>query len=138
MPAPLINGISYSWGQIKFAPFGVPMVGITAISYNRKQKKDNNYGAGTLPVSRGYGNEEYEASISVYTEEWKAIIAASVNRNPLQIPWFDIPVIYGNDPSNLATDILQAVEFLEDPFDSKQNDTSIIVRIPLIVGGIKR
>ena len=52
---PLINGVAYSWASINFTLFGVPVAGIVSIEYNRKQAKTNNYGAGTEPVSRGYG-----------------------------------------------------------------------------------
>ena len=97
MATPLINGINYSWAGIKLVLFGVPVVGITKISYSAKQKKDNNYGAGTEPVSRGYGNVEYEASIEIYMDEWKRIIAASPNRNPLAIAPFDVQVLYGSN-----------------------------------------
>ena len=61
--------------------FGVPVVGITKIEYKRKQKKDNNYGAGYQPVSRAYGNYEYEGSIEIYTDELKRIIAAAPYRD---------------------------------------------------------
>jgi hypothetical protein len=138
MGAPLVNGVSYAWATIKFAPFGVPIVGIVNISYKRKQKKDNNYGAGPEPVSRGYGNNEYDGEIELYQEEWKNIIAASPNRDPLAIPWFDIPVIYGDSIATTTTDTLRAVEFLEDPFESKQGDTKLTVKIPLIIGRIDR
>jgi hypothetical protein len=52
MPAtPLINGINYSWANITVVLFGVPVVGILKIDYKRKQKKENNYGFGSEPVS---------------------------------------------------------------------------------------
>ena len=53
MATPLINGVNYSWSNIKFNLFGVPVVGITEINYTRKQNKENQYGAGVEPVSRG-------------------------------------------------------------------------------------
>ncbi len=134
----LINGINYSWSSVKFSPFGVPIVGITSITYNRKQKKDNNYGQGDQPVSRAYGNYEYSGSIELYLDEWKAIIAASPNHDPLSIPWFDIPVTYGDTIGSTTTDTLRAVEFLEDPFTGKQGDTKLMVTIPLIIGRIDR
>lgn len=139
MATPLINGINYSWAGIKLVLFGVPVVGITKISYNAKQKKENNYGAGTEPVSRGYGNTEYEASIELYMDEWKRIIAASPNRNPLAIPPFDIQVLYGSNaiaPDQI--DVLKSCEFLENPLDASQGDTKLMVTIPLIIAGIER
>ncbi len=116
----------------------VPLVGITEIDYTRKQNKTNNYGAGTDPVSRGYGKKEYDGYMVVYLEEWKAFIAAAPNRDPLLIPPFDIPVTFGGTGVTTSKDVLRAVEFLEDPMNSKSGDTSILLRIPLIIGGIDR
>jgi len=136
---PLINGINYSWSGIKVVLFGVPIVGITKISYNAKQKKDNNYGAGSEPVSRGYGNVEYEGSMEIYLDEWKRIIAASPNRNPLAIAPFDIQVLYGSNAINPdQKDVLKSVEFLENPLDVSQGDTKAMVTIPLLIAGIER
>lgn len=138
MATPLINGTAYSWSSIKFTLFGVPVAGIVSIEYKSKQEKTNNYGAGIEPVSRGYGRKEYEGSIEIYLDEWKKIIAAAPSRDPLAIGWFDIPVIYGNSIADVTTDVLRAVEFLEDPFTAKEGDTKLTVKIPLIIGGISR
>ena len=137
MPA-LINGVNYSWGNISVVLFGTPVVGILAINYKRKQKKDNNYGAGYEPVSRGYGMVEYDGSIELYTDTWKAIIANSPNRNPLLIKPFSIPITFGGDSVITSKDVLLAVEFLEDPFTGKSGDTKLTVTIPLIIGGISK
>ena|SRR6185295_3907193 len=138
MATPLINGVNYSWANITVVLFGVPVVGITSISYKEKQKKDNNYGANNKPVSRGYGNFEYDGDIELYTDEWKRIIAASPGRSPLKIAPFDIIVIYGGDRLTGDRDILKAVEFMENPLDAKQGDTKLMVKIPLIIGDIVR
>jgi hypothetical protein len=133
---PLINGVSYSWSSIQFVLFGVPVIGIVDIEYKKKQTKTNNYGAGTDPVSRGYGKNEYEASIEIYLDEWRNIINAAPSNDPLSIGWFDIQVIYGNNMASATRDILQAVEFLEDPFNAKEGDTKLTVKLPLILAGI--
>jgi len=139
MPAtPLINGVNYSWANITLVLFGVPVVGITKISYKRKQKKENNYGAGSQPVSRGYGNYEYEGSIELYMDEWKRIIAGAPDRDPLQIPPFDIQVLYSGARLGAEKDVLRSCEFLEDGFDGKQDDTKLLVTVPLIIGSIER
>lgn len=138
MATPLINGVNYAWANIQFVLFGVPVVGITKINYKRSQKKENNYGAGQEPVSRGYGNKEYEGDIEIYTDEWKRIIAASPDRDPLKIPWFDIPVLFQGEGLLPQRDVLRAVEFMEDPLASNQGDTKLLVSIPLIIGGIDR
>jgi len=138
MNAPLINGVAYSWSSINFVLFGVPVIGIVSIEYNRKQAKTNNYGAGQKPVSRGYGREEYDGSIEIYLDEWKKVIAASPSRDPLSIGWFDIPVVYGNSVADATSDVLRAVEFMEDPFTAKEGDTKLTVKIPLIIASIER
>jgi len=138
MATPLINGVAYSWSSISFVLFGIPVSGITSIEYNRKQAKTNNYGAGAEPVSRGYGRKEYDGSIEIYLDEWKKVIAAAPNRNPLQIGWFPISVVYGNSIADATKDTLNACEFLEDPFTAKEGDTKLTVKIPLIIAQITR
>lgn len=135
---PIINGISYGWGNVSFVLFGVPITEITKISYSRKQKKENNYGAGYVPVSRGYGNIEYEASIEMYTDQWLQIIALAPNNDPLQIPPFDIPVIFAIDGQTPIKDVLRSCEFTEDPFTGNQNDTKLMVTIPILPAQIDR
>lgn len=135
---PLINGVAYSWSSISFVLFGVPVVGIVNIEYKRKQTKTNNYGAGQEPISRGYGKKEYDGSIEIYLDEWKRVIAASPLRDPLAIGWFNIQVLYGNSVADATKDVLQAVEFLEDPFTAKEGDTKLTVKLPLIIAGITR
>ncbi|MEB0262301.1 hypothetical protein [Mucilaginibacter sp. 10I4] len=135
---PIINGINYSWASISFVLFGVPITQITKISYSRKQKKENNYGAGYDPVSRGYGNREYEASIEMYTDQWLQIIALAPNKDPLQIPPFPIQIIFGNDGEIPSKDVLQSCEFTEDPFTGSQGDTKLMVTIPILPASIDR
>lgn len=138
LTTPLINGRNYAWGNITLVLFGVPVTGITKIEYKRKQKKENNFGFGPNPVSRGYGNIESDGSIELYTDEWKRIIAAAPNRDPLQIGPFDIQVVYGGSGVQADKDVLRSCEFLEDPFDAKQGDTKLTVSIPLIIAQIDR
>lgn len=135
---PLINGINYSWANIKFVLFGVPVVGITKIEYNRKLKKENNYGFGQHPISRGYGNYEPEGSIELYVDEWQRIIDASPDRDPLSIAPFDIQVVFSGSRLNVTTHILRSCEFMEDPLAANQGDTKLLVTIPLIIASIDK
>jgi hypothetical protein len=135
---PLINGINYSWANIQLILFGSPIVGITEISYKRSQKKENNYGMGSEPVSRGYGQKTYEGSITIYYDEWKRILASSPNGDPTLIPPFPIQVLFEGTGVSYTVDKLLACEFTEDPMDSKTGDTAIKVKIPLIIGSISK
>lgn len=139
MPAiPLINGVAYSWANVAFTLFGVPVTGITKIDYNEKQKKENIYGFGDRPIQRGYGNYEDEGSIEILLDEWKRIIAASPDRNPLLIPPFDVQVVFFGTNVAPGKDVLRGVEFLENPLSTSQGDTSIKLTIPLIIASIER
>ena len=138
MPVPLINSVNYSWSNISVVLFGTPINGILSIEYKRKQKKENNYGAGNKPVSRGYGMYEFEGSIELYTDTWKGIIASSPGRDPLRISPFDIQITFGGTGVLAMKDILRSVEFLEDPLAGKTGDTKLTVKIPLIIGDIER
>ncbi len=137
-PVPiLINGINYSWSNIVVVLFGIPVVGITKVSYKQKQTKVNNYGIGTQPISRGYGNVEYEAEIEIYADELRRIIASAPNQDILAIPPFKIQVIYETATALLAQDTLLNVEFLEDSISASQNDTKLMVTVPLLIAGIE-
>lgn len=138
MATVLKNGVNYSWANITAIILGQPMFGISKISYKSKQEKTNNYGAGSEPVSRGYGRTEYEASIEIFTDEWKRIIAASPDRNPLLIPAFDINVLFGGDGVLPSTEVLRSCEFLENPLDANEGDTKLMITIPIIIAGIER
>lgn len=132
----LMNGTSYGFANVRPVIAGVPIIGITKISYNAKQTKENLYGAGYEPISRGRGNVEYEASMEIYMEEWQRIVNSSPDRNPLLIPPFDIPILFVGEGITTLKHTLKAVEFLENPVDTSQNDTKILVTIPLIIAGI--
>jgi hypothetical protein len=139
MPAtPLINGNNYNWANVTVIIGGVPVVGILKIDYKRKQKKENNYGFGSEPVSRGIGNVEYDGSMELYTDEWFRIVEASPGRDPLKIPPFDIQISFSGPGVATTSHVLKAVEFMEDPFDAKQGDSKLTVNIPLIIGGIQK
>jgi hypothetical protein len=133
---PLINGVNYSWANIVVVLFDIPVIGITKISYKRKETKVNNYGIGQEPISRGYGNIEYEAEIEIYADELRRIIASAPNQDILAIPPFKVQVIFENTLGLLAQDTLLNCEFTEDSIASTQNDQKILVTIPLIICGI--
>lgn len=135
--AVLVNGVNYAWVNVTLVLFGVPVKGITKISYKKKTEKANNYGAGSEPVSRASGRTEYEASIELYRDEWQRIISVSPSKNPLEIPPFDIQVVFGGSRVTAHTDVLKACEFLEDAFETNEGDTSIKITLPMIIAGVE-
>jgi hypothetical protein len=138
MPAlvTLPNGVNESWINQSVILFGVPLLGITKLTISANQTKENNYGMGAEPISRGYGRKEYSGSMTVYFDELKRILSASPNRNLLDIPMFDIPIIFASSRTSPYKVILKAVEFTTNGIDHSEGDTKILTEIPLVIGGI--
>jgi hypothetical protein len=135
--APLINGESYSWSQIVVAIGGVPVAGITELSYKEATEKENIYGQGSLPVSRGYGNTTYEGSITLLMEEVQALIRRSPSGRLSDYAPFDVTVSYLPKNGLPVKHVIQKCEFLETNIETAQGETSIEVAIPLVIGFIK-
>lgn len=139
MAVVLINGVNYSAVNVNNIAFGVPVTGITKISWRKKQVKDNNYGLGQDPISRGYGQNTYEGTMTVYKDWWQSVVNASPNKDPLSIGAFDWTITYGNPPQTpLVIEKLRAFEFLEDGIDVNAGDTKLLIDIPFIFAGIER
>lgn len=138
----------YSWANITLILFGQVVRGVKSIKYNYKQDKKNVYGFGTEPIGRTYGNVEYNAEITLLKDEVNQIMIAA-KANGLQkitdIAPFAVPVIYGPNPAGglnpipqgQSQDTLMYCEFLENPFDGKQNDQEFDITMPMIVGGLR-
>jgi hypothetical protein len=133
----LINGVNYSWGNLSVVLFGNIVIGITKISYKAKQEKTLNHGWGQQPNSIGYGRYQYEGSMELYTDEWRKIVAASPNNDPMQLIGSDIQIVFAGSRVLPTKDVLQYVEFLENPFDASEGDTKLMVTIPLLIAGIQ-
>lgn len=134
---PLINCKSYEWADIICNILGVPIVGITSIMYSEKQDMKNIYGAGNRPVSRAYGNIEPNAKLTLLMEEVEAIQAVAPGGNIMNIPEFNVTIVY-IDPSLVTrTHILRNVRFTGNVRDIKQGDTSIGVEMDLIISHVE-
>lgn len=140
MSKTLINGTSISWENLEVTMLGSVIQGITKIDYKRTANHTANYGAGSEPISYGFGQYKYTASIEIYMEEWKKISLAA-NGNPLSLPLFDIKItVLPTVDSDIFpyTDTLYNVKFLEDGISTNSGDTHILVSIPLMISGFDR
>lgn len=132
-------GVNYAWGNLSLVYGGNVMIGITKISFTRKQEKINNYGQGIEPVGRGHGRVTYEnGSIEVYQEELKALIAAAPGRDLLQIGPGDMYLVFAGTNVLPTGDTIGAVEFTEDSIMAAEGDTKLIVSLPVIFASFKR
>ena len=138
MAQPFINGVRHSWGSIQIMLLGRLVTGISEVMYKDSQAKENHYGAGNMPVSRGNGQYKAEASIKLDKYEVEAIQAAIGGKRIQEIDPFDIIVTYmpeGQD--ELVTDIIRNCEFTANERTTKSGDTTIGVPIPLITSHIQ-
>lgn len=136
---PLINGKSYSWGQIvvKMSNATLPFVGITAVSYDEPTEKENIYGAGRKPVARGYGNDAAEASITIHMEELIKIQRSIPSRRLADMEMFDLIVSYLHPQvDRITTDTIRNCEFTNNPKELNQNDKTFPVQCGLICSHI--
>lgn len=134
---PLINGTSHSWADIVVNILGVPVAGITAVKYDDKQDKQDNYGAGNMPVSRGRGKIQCTASVTLASEEILYLQKAAPNKRIQEIAPFDIVVSFiPIGSTNITTDILKNCEFKTNARDVKEGDMKVETELELIVSHI--
>lgn len=121
---PLINGRAYDYTQITAVVLGVPLAGISAINYVTEQEKKNNFGTGNQPVSRGRGPKDPTASMEISMNDVEAIRDVAPNGDLLDIPPFDIVIVFGNIQKPV-THVLKNAEFSNDGVETTQGDTDI-------------
>lgn len=102
MAQPYINGIAYSWSQIEIqlSNLTTPLNGVTKIDYMDEQETEFNYGAGNMPVSRGFGNVKAEAKITLQLEDVEAIRASIPSGRMQDLGEFDVVVTYNHPQAN--------------------------------------
>jgi hypothetical protein len=134
---PLINGKSYEWADIIVNVLGVPIIGITNIEYEERQAMENIYGAGKFPVSRGYGKIEPTAKITILMEELENIQTVAPQGRIMDIPEFDIVVVFVDVANVTRKHTLKNVRFMNNKRASASGDTSIPVELDLIISHIQ-
>lgn len=138
MATPMINGTRHSWASVEVELLGRIVSGITAIEYDDTQEKENVYGAGIYPVSRGRGKYEATAKITLLAYEVDAIQRSLGPGKRLQdIEPFDIPVVFMPEGSDgLVTHVIHNVEFTNNKRAVNTGDTNMEVELDLIVSHI--
>ncbi|MDO4763836.1 MAG: hypothetical protein Q4A00_05590 [Flavobacteriaceae bacterium] len=133
---PLINGREYGWADIACNIGGVPVTGIVAIKYGEEMEKENIYGAGRNPISRGYGRVKSTASITLLSGTAFALKRKAKNGQLHRIAPFPITVSYQPDAGPMVVHILKNCEFKKVEFDWKEGDMSKAIEFELIISHI--
>ena len=130
----VINNVAYSWSMITLASTALgidegstTLEGVSGIKWNKTRKIESNYGLGGKPVSRGFGNLTYIASITMDYATQQAL--RSTYGSLMDIGEFDLIVSFANpmasDDWTTTTVTLKGCIFNEDGMESQQDDTNI-------------
>lgn len=130
----IINNVAYSWSMITLSStaLGIEegstvLEGVSALKWNKKRKIEPNYGLGGKPVSRGFGNISYEASLTMDYATQQTL--RSTFGSLMDIGEFDLIVSFANpmasDDWATTTITLEGCIFSEDGMESQQDDTNI-------------
>ena len=133
---PLINGKAYDFTQIVVLIMGAPIPSVSSITYTEEQTKENNYGAGNRPVSRGKGAINASGSITLSMNDVEALRDVATDGSLLKIPAFDIQVSFLNE-QKVVTHILKNCEFTDDGVESSQDDKDISRSFNLVISHVK-
>jgi hypothetical protein len=130
---PLINGRAYDFTQVVVKILGAPVASVSAISYTEEQAKENNFGAGSRPVSRGRGAINASGSITISMNDVEALRDVSLGGSLLNIQPFDVQVSF----LKVVTHILKNCEFLDDGVEMSQDDKDVKRSFNLVISNIK-
>lgn len=97
----VINNVAYSWSMITLASTALgidegstTLEGVSGIKWNKTRKIESNYRLGGKPVSRGFGNLTYTASITMDYATQQAL--RSTYGSLMDIGEFDLIVSFAN------------------------------------------
>lgn len=133
---PLVNGRAYDFTQIVVQILGAPVPSVSAISYTEEQTKENNFGAGNRPVSRGRGAKNASGSVTISMNDIEAIRDVVPGGSLLDVEPFDITVSFLNR-QKVVTHVLKNCEFINDGVEAAQDDKDLKRSYDLVISHIK-
>lgn len=129
----MFNSREYEWADLTFLLGGKDLTGFRGIKYTIKQEKEVVYGKGNMPIAIQKGNKSIEGEITILQSELETMRLQSGTKSILDLQ-LDGVVCYGN-PANgdvLVTDVVQGIQFTEEPKELKQGDKFMEITLPFI------
>lgn len=120
----LINGKAYDFTQVVVKIFGVNIASVSQINYAEEQAKENNFGTGTRPVSRGRGAITPTCSITMSMNDIEAIRDVAPDGSLLKVEPFDVEVSFLND-QKVVNHVIKNCEFLTDGVEAATEDKDL-------------
>jgi len=136
-----VNGKTYDWRMISVAITidgnDYEPTGITSLTYSQTRDSQWNFGIGGRAISKGYGNTNAEATITMAAFELQNFKDALI-KNPgdegayiQNINQFDVKVMYNFDDGSTKLDVIKDCSFNTDGGGASQNDMFIQQEINL-------
>lgn len=129
----MFNSREYEWADLTFLLGGKDLTGFRGIKYSVKQEKEVVYGKGNMPIAIQKGNKSIEGEITILQSELETMRLQSGTKSILDLQ-LDAVACYGN-PANgdvLVTDVIQGIQFTEEPKELKQGDKFMEITLPFI------
>jgi hypothetical protein len=136
MPIPLINGQSYAWSDIELSIMGVVVTGVSEIDYESERENKLHYGAGSDPISYGYGAAKCKGGLTFKMSVLESIRSVAPARDITLLPPFPIVVSFVNAVNQIVTHKLLGCMFTNDGVTVKHGDTDIEKKLNLLIGKI--
>lgn len=133
---PNINGVAYAHSDIIVNILGVPVVGVTEITYSDPQQMELNYGAGNQPISVGFGKVEPTGSITLEMHEVEKLAEVAPFGKIQNIPFFDIGVNFKTEDGKFARHRLAQCRFKGRNPNSAVDNTQLTETLELLVSSI--
>jgi len=136
MGIPLINGRAYDYTQLLPIFLGAALPSMSSITYEETQDKENNFGIGNRPASRGHGAINATGTMELSQNDIEALRDAAPNGSLLQIPASDFQLTFGH-PTNVQTHILKNLEFTTDGGGGTQGDTDLKMTLNFTISHVE-
>lgn len=133
----LINGTNYGFADISLSLMSVPLVSIREINYSETQEMEDFFGAGTRPISRGYGKVTATASITISMDELENIQTIAPGKNIMNIPEFDISVVFIPNSGLIKKHKIRNCKFKNNTREMKQDDKAFFITLELLTSDIE-
>lgn len=134
----MFNSREYEFADMTVMVGGKDITGLRGLKYTTKQEKELLYGKGNEPVAIQKGNKSYDGELTVLASELETLrLNGGGTILGLQV---DIVAVYGNPLQGdvMVTDVLQGVQFTEEPKDYKQGDKFAEITLPFIFLRLKK
>ncbi len=131
----LINGKAFAASNIVVSVNGVNIASVSTLNIVETADKQNNYGFGRQPTSRGEGFTEYTCAVEMAYKDILKLRNLSSTRRLLDLPMFDILAVLDNGET-IARVRARNAEFLEDGLEVSGGDPEVKREYPLIIAGV--